>query len=132
MVTLNDVLAELANTSPKTYLQRSPSGFSHLQDLYQQCIEADLVPAAAVASDDIARLHSLFDVALDHGMGSLVLDYVNEVCADRLLTSSDPVAAFLLDGEIFSRTGNDSGPFSRTTWSSSPSPQPPSILITLL
>jgi hypothetical protein len=99
-----DALTALASTPPRQYLQRSEaSESSTLQHLYNQCVEAGLLPASAAAIDDITRLHSLFDVALDHGMGSLVLDHVVDVCADRLLTSSDPVQAFLLDGECVRR-----------------------------
>lgn len=50
-----------------------------------QCRAAGLTGAAA--SDDVARLHALFDVALGHGLGSLVVDYVIEVCSDRFSTS---------------------------------------------
>lgn len=102
-MSLHDALASLASTPPRQYLQRTDAGTSILQELHQQCIEAGLVPATAAATDDISRLHALFDVCLDHGLGSLVLDYVSDVCADRLLTSSDPVAAFLLDGECVRR-----------------------------
>lgn len=97
----DDVLAALAATPPRQYLQRSDAGVSVLQALYQQCVGAGL--ASEHTSDDIARLHGLWDVALEHGLGSLVLDYVHDVCSDRLLTSSDPVEAFLLDGECVRR-----------------------------
>ncbi len=50
-----------------------------------QCRAAGLTGAAA--SNDVARLHALFDVALGHGLGSLVVDYVVEVCSDRFSTS---------------------------------------------
>ncbi|PRW59389.1 E3 ubiquitin- ligase HOS1 [Chlorella sorokiniana] len=97
-----EFLEQFAETAPKAYLQRQPSGQSLLRELYAHAAEAGLVPAGA-GGDDIARLHALFDVALDHGMGGLVRDYVAEVCSDRLLTSSDPVEAFLLDGECVRR-----------------------------
>lgn len=162
-----DFLEQLSETAPKAYLQRQPSGQSLLRELYAHAAEVGLVPAGA-GGDDIARLHALFDVCLDHGMGGLVRDYVAEVwraagtrsvgcrwaagrpvslaaasngqaeprncpwglygphlaslacptltrlfshhplttwqvCSDRLLTSSDPVEAFLLDGECVRR-----------------------------
>ena len=141
---LQDVLHALCQTPPTSYLQRLPTGLTTLQTLYDHAAEAGLVPSSA--NDDIARLHALFDVALDHGMGSLVRDYVTEVrlslmapmgsssrqspfvrsvaaacrsrslaalcglllprvqvCSNRALTSSDPLEAFLLDGECVRR-----------------------------
>ncbi|GAB4815684.1 hypothetical protein N2152v2_002730 [Parachlorella kessleri] len=98
-----DALAALAATPPRQYVQRLETGASTLQELYARCLEAGVLPATAAALDDISRLHSLFDLALDHGLGSLVLDYVTDVCGDRLLTSSDPVQAFLMDGECVRR-----------------------------
>ncbi len=50
-----------------------------------QCRAAGLTGAAA--GDDASRLHALFDVALSHGLGSIVVDYVFEVCSDRYYTS---------------------------------------------
>ncbi len=72
-----ELFEALAETPPRAYLQRTPSGQSLLRQLYQQAAEADLV--ARSAPDDIARLHALFDVALDHGLGGLVRDYLTEV-----------------------------------------------------
>jgi hypothetical protein len=74
-----DVLELIAEQSPKSYLSRRASGQTVLRDLYAQAAEAQLVPPASPNSDDILRLHALFDVALDHGMGGLVLDYIAEV-----------------------------------------------------
>lgn len=117
-------LEALAAEPPRNYLERPRGGTSVLQHLYELAASAGLLPEEAV--DDVARLHGLFDVALSYGMGSLVCDYIAEVCggvqvppsvprgrrpqglcasnhlqvcSDRLLTSSDPVEAFLLDGE---------------------------------
>lgn len=39
-----------------------------------------------------------FDVALEQGLGELLVDYVVEVCSDPFLTSADPVDAYLMDG----------------------------------
>ena len=36
---------------------------------------------------DVAALGTVFDAAVDAGLGCLVLDYVAEVCEDPLLTS---------------------------------------------
>ena len=86
-----DFLEQLAETAPKAYLQRQPSGQSLLRELYAHAAEAGLLPAGA-GGDDIARLHALFDVALDHGMGGLVRDYVAEVKGGRALSVIDSVA----------------------------------------
>jgi len=37
-------------------------------------------------------------VALEQGLGELLVDYVVEVCGDPFLTSADPVEAYLMDG----------------------------------
>ena len=37
-------------------------------------------------------------MALDQGLGELLVDYVVEVCSDPFLTSADPVDAYLMDG----------------------------------
>lgn len=76
-----EVLESLAETPPAALLAKQASGQSALRELYGGAAAAGLVPAGA--SDDIARLHALFDVALDHGLGGLVRDYVAEVGAER-------------------------------------------------
>jgi hypothetical protein len=73
-----DVLEALAETPPTHLVQPvGPDGQTKLRFLYAQAAAADLVPQTA--ADDIGRLHSLFDVALDHGLGGLILDYIAEV-----------------------------------------------------
>ena len=62
--------------------------------LYAQCRAAGLTGASA--GDDASRLHALFDVALSHGLGSIVVDYVCEVCSDRFYTSRCAAPALLL------------------------------------
>jgi hypothetical protein len=62
--------------------------------LQAQCRAAGLTGAAA--GDDASRLHALFDVALSHGLGSIVVDYVFEVCSDRFYTSRCAAPALLL------------------------------------
>lgn len=76
-----EVLDALADTSPRAYLQRGGGGggATVLRELHEQAAEVGL--AAAAAADDIARLHAMFDVALDHGLGGLVHDYLAEVRA---------------------------------------------------
>lgn len=55
-------------------------------ELLNQCRAAGLT-AAPVSDNDVAILHALFDVALHSGLGSLVYDYVVEVCSDKYCTS---------------------------------------------
>lgn len=72
-----EVLEALAVTPATQLAGCGPDGLTKLRSLYSQAAAADLVPQTA--SDDIARLHSLFEAALDCGMGGLILDYVAEV-----------------------------------------------------
>lgn len=83
-----ELLEALAETPPKAFLQRQSGGQSTLRELHAQAAQAGLCPAAA--NDDIARLHALFDVALDHGMGGIVSDYIAEV---RPIAAAMPAAA---------------------------------------
>ncbi|KAK3149415.1 hypothetical protein QOZ80_3AG0217130 [Eleusine coracana subsp. coracana] len=46
---------------------------------------------------DVQRLHTLFDVALQNNLPSLICHYITDVCLDENAVSSDPVLAFLLD-----------------------------------
>ncbi|KAM0856316.1 hypothetical protein ACQ4PT_049214 [Festuca glaucescens] len=46
---------------------------------------------------DVQRLHSLFDVALQNNLVSLICHYITDVCLDESAVSSDPLLAFLLD-----------------------------------
>lgn len=48
---------------------------SRLRAVYARVLDAD--PHGAL--DDVARLHALFDVALDNGLVSVVVHYVQEV-----------------------------------------------------
>ena len=82
-----EVLEQLAELAPTQFLERTPGGQSTLRELYIQAAEADLVPSSA-AADDIARLHGLWEVALDHGMGGLVLDYLSQVRGHRQPTAA--------------------------------------------
>ncbi|KAJ0975689.1 hypothetical protein J5N97_017654 [Dioscorea zingiberensis] len=77
--------------------------------LYYKCIEAGLISKklddrfqekqdiGEHSLADIERLYSLFDVALDNNLVSLICHYVMDVCMDENAVSSDPVLAFLLD-----------------------------------
>lgn len=77
--------------------------------LYYKCIEAGLISkrcderfrdkddGGGHAMVEIQRLYSLFDVALENNLVSLICHYVTDVCMDENAASSDPVIAFLLD-----------------------------------
>ncbi|KAI9076548.1 hypothetical protein K1719_041534 [Acacia pycnantha] len=79
------------------------------QRLYYQCIEAGLISKRCderfqeiedkekQLTADVQRLYSLFDVALENNLVSLICHYVTDVCMDETAVSSDPVIAFLLD-----------------------------------
>ncbi|XP_068655076.1 E3 ubiquitin-protein ligase HOS1 isoform X2 [Aristolochia californica] len=77
--------------------------------LYNECLEAGLISkrydnrfqekdsGLKQLTADVQRLYSLFDVALENNLISLVCHYVTEVCMDENAVSSDPVLAFLFD-----------------------------------
>lgn len=77
--------------------------------LYYECIEACLISKRCddrlqdkedgdkELIADVQRLYSLFDVALENNLSSLICHYVTDVCMDESAVSSDPVIAFLLD-----------------------------------
>lgn len=77
--------------------------------LYYECIEAGLISKKCddrfqekedrekQIAADIERLYSLFDVAMENNLVSLICHYVTDVCMDESAVSSDPVIAFLLD-----------------------------------
>ncbi|KAF5734397.1 E3 ubiquitin-protein ligase HOS1-like [Tripterygium wilfordii] len=77
--------------------------------LYYECIQAGLISRRLEerfqetedleneSIADVERLYSIFDVALENGLTSLICHYVTDVCMDENAVSSDPVIAFLLD-----------------------------------
>uniref|UniRef100_A0A5B6Z808 Putative E3 ubiquitin-protein ligase HOS1-like n=1 Tax=Davidia involucrata TaxID=16924 RepID=A0A5B6Z808_DAVIN len=77
--------------------------------LYYECIEAGLISKRCddrfqekedgdkQLIADVQRLYSLFDVAIENNLVSLICHYVTDVCMDESAVSSDPVIAFLLD-----------------------------------
>ncbi|XP_022158002.1 E3 ubiquitin-protein ligase HOS1 [Momordica charantia] len=84
------------------------SARTHLR-LFYECVEAGLIPKNSKEkpheeedgehrlTTDVQRLYSLFDVALENNLVSLICHYVTDVCLDESAVSSDPVIAFLLD-----------------------------------
>ncbi|CAH8361395.1 unnamed protein product [Eruca vesicaria subsp. sativa] len=69
--------------------------------LYYQCVEAGLISSAYddehQLGADVCCLYSLFDVAMNNNLISVVCHYITNVCMDETAVSSDPVIAFLLD-----------------------------------
>lgn len=77
--------------------------------LYYKCLEAGLISKqhderfqekedhSDPVNLDVQRLHSLFDVALQNNLASLICHYTTDVCLDENAVSSDPLLAFLLD-----------------------------------
>ncbi|WZZ48742.1 hypothetical protein YC2023_048849 [Brassica napus] len=71
--------------------------------LYYECVESGLISEEDEDEDehqlaaDVHRLYSLFDVAMNNSLISVVCDYITKVCMDETAVSSDPVIAFLLD-----------------------------------
>ncbi|KAK4804011.1 hypothetical protein SAY86_003828 [Trapa natans] len=79
--------------------------------LYTECVEAGLISRRSEEmfreiedgenhSDDVQRLYSFFDIALENGLVSVICHYITDVCMDESAVSSDPVTAFLLDEAV--------------------------------
>lgn len=85
------------------------SGTKLRHRLYYECMEAGLISKRCderfqeiedgekQLTADVQRLYSLFDVALENNLVSLICHYITDVCMDETAVSSDPVIAFLLD-----------------------------------
>jgi hypothetical protein len=81
-------LQSLAQTSPTLYLNESNnSGISVLATLHDQCGSAGMLSTSS-ADDDAERLYGVFNVALEYGLGSLVLEYVAQVNHELYLKQS--------------------------------------------
>ncbi|KAE9596760.1 hypothetical protein Lal_00007253 [Lupinus albus] len=77
--------------------------------LFYECIEAGLISRRCderfqeiedgekQLTADVQCLYSLFNVALENNLVSLICHYITDVCMDETAVSSDPVLAFLLD-----------------------------------
>ena len=79
-------LSALVATAPKDLTLQDDLGKRRLHELVTQCQAAGLA-APVDSSNDVAMLHTLFDVALSNGLGSVVHDYVVEVAADKYCRS---------------------------------------------
>ena len=79
-------LSALVATAPQDLTLQDDLGKHTLHELVTQLQAAGLA-APVDSSNDVAMLHTLFDVALHNGLGSVVYDYVVEVAADKYCTS---------------------------------------------
>mmetsp|Transcript_29148 Transcript_29148/g.82179 ORF Transcript_29148/g.82179 Transcript_29148/m.82179 type:complete len:721 (-) Transcript_29148:300-2462(-) len=96
-------LEKLASTQVRDLLAKTHREERRLALLYHECKLAGLVSVFAVPSyelDDIKRLHSLFDVALENGMTYVIIDYLNEICHDEYAVSSDALESRLMQPEM--------------------------------
>jgi hypothetical protein len=75
-MTMN-TLSLLAETSPRVYHDALASGNTVINNLYNQCLADNLTNLRT--GDDLEQLFAVFDVALDHGLGPVVLQYASEV-----------------------------------------------------
>ena len=83
----SDALRSLAGRPCKELVKRqTQTGKLNLYHIYQYFCTSHLIPRP-LATDDVARLHAIFDVALDRGLSSVIVGYVKEVCSDPSLTS---------------------------------------------
>lgn len=80
-----EALQSLVLASPASLLDEI-DGTTVLAVLYDSCESAGLL--SSPAEDDSNRLYGLFNVALEHGAGSVVLDYLEQVrCALKSMKS---------------------------------------------
>ncbi|KAG2433091.1 hypothetical protein HYH02_012794 [Chlamydomonas schloesseri] len=91
-------LSQLASCNLKELHLKRADGSRILDSLHATCRAANVIPATAPDATPKERYLAVFDAALGGGLGCWILDYVEVVCADRHLTSNDPLEAYLLDG----------------------------------
>ncbi|GIL57382.1 hypothetical protein Vafri_12634 [Volvox africanus] len=92
------LLDVLSSCSLKELHLKRADGNRIMDSLYKTCITKKLIPSSNPAGNSYQCYVAVFDAALNGGLGLWILDYVEVVCADRYLTSSDPLEAQLLDG----------------------------------
>ncbi|KAG8374686.1 hypothetical protein BUALT_Bualt10G0021700 [Buddleja alternifolia] len=109
---LCDECSQRCDVCPICRIQLPKGGNELPLRLYCECIEAGLISKKCddrfqdredcenQLLADVQRLYSLFDVALENNLVSLIFHYVTDVCMDESAVSSDPVIAFLLDEKV--------------------------------
>lgn len=88
----------LASCNLKELHLKRADGSRILDSLHATCRAAGLIATGTPDGSPRDRYLAVFDAALCNDLGCWVLDYVEVVCADRHLTSNDPLEAYLLDG----------------------------------
>ena len=90
-----EVLRSVAATPPADWFEHSGSDSRVLGQLVRSCVSS--VTWSDLKRDEAKQLHALFDLVLDHGLGSVIVDFIWEVCANPAMASSDPNEAYLMD-----------------------------------
>ncbi|KAK3254908.1 hypothetical protein CYMTET_35894 [Cymbomonas tetramitiformis] len=88
------VLARLAETHSKQLCNRDI-----LRALHQECQAAGLAVPFVGGGNDLERLQSIFTVALENNLASVIIQFVDEVVRDEMAVSSDIIEANMLDGD---------------------------------
>ena len=78
-------MQELISTPVTTWPRRAEAGLRGIHLLHTACQRAGL--STGSCSSDVQRLHAVFDVLVAHGLGSLILDYIQLVCSNIHFTS---------------------------------------------
>ncbi|KAK9831763.1 hypothetical protein WJX74_008541 [Apatococcus lobatus] len=90
-----EVLRSLAATAPAEWFQYRGQDSRVLGQLVRRCVSTHRW--SDLKRDEILQLYALFDLVLDNGLGSMIIDFIWEVCANPAMASSDPAEAYLMD-----------------------------------
>ena len=85
----------MAATAPTDYFQYRGQDSRVLGQLVRRCVSTH--KWSLLQKDETLQLYALFDLVLDQGLGSVIIDFIWEVCANPAMASSDPVEAYLMD-----------------------------------
>ncbi|KAK1364469.1 RING-type domain-containing protein [Heracleum sosnowskyi] len=119
--------SQRCDSCPICRIPVSKSGNRLRLRFYYECIKVGLISkrcddqfqdkeeAEQQLTADVERLYSLFDVAIENNLVSLICHYVTDVCMDESVVSSDPIVAFLLD-EVVVKIG--AREYSESLWQS--------------
>ncbi len=86
------LVQRLTSCDFKRLHQRRGDGQRHIDSLFES-----LPRHSSNHVDIIERYHAVFDACLDLDFGCWLIDFVEEVCGDPLIVSSDPIESQLLD-----------------------------------
>lgn len=90
-----ELLRNLAATAPADYFQYRGQDTRVLGQLVRRCVSTQ--QWSVLQKDETLQLYALFDLVLDQGLGSVIIDFLWEVCANSAMASSDPAEAYLMD-----------------------------------